>query len=120
MTFDARQATKAAEAQYSPFPFTDLVGNEHELPNPYMLNPAELREQLGLADNDSIESVDHKKILEVLSPGALKAIDDMAPIIQKQLIEAWVAHCGLELDDEGKGRSPSSPKKKAGKRSKRT
>lgn len=120
MAFDARQELATAEAEYTPFPFTDLEGVERELPNPYMLNPAELRADLGLEADADIDDVPPDQLIAVLLPDEWAAIWAMPPMVQKRLIEAWLEHCGLELDDEGKELSRSSDPGRTSKPSKPT
>lgn len=121
MVFKAQDALTAAEAEYSPFVFEDLDGETFELPNPYMLKPAELREELGLEPDEEIwGNADPTRIMEALSPGAWNAVQALPLIVQNQLIEGWMEHCGLDADDVGKAQSRSSATKKGAKRSKPT
>lgn len=121
--FDARAATEAAAAEYPPFPFVAMDGTEHELPNPYMLNTAELKNELGLgsdADDAELDGMDPDRVLEALAPGAWAAIQAMPLVTQRRLVEAWQDHIGMEDDEQGKEPSQSSGPNRAARRSKPT
>lgn len=101
MTFDAREATRAAEAEYPPYEFIDLEGLTHRLPHPLMVDP-------GLARRAQAGEIDGADMIRELSPGAAEAIDNMAPAVQRALLADWRASMGAELEELGKELEPSS------------
>ena len=101
MTFDAREATRAAEAEYPPYEFIDLEGNTHRLPHPLMV-------ESGLARRAQAGDITTAEMIEELAPGAGAAIDAMRPAVQRALLADWRASVGAELEELGKELEPSS------------
>ena len=120
MTFDARAQLANAQAEYTPFEFIDLDGETQELPNPYVMLPADLRDSLGIGPDDDLERFQQRDILAAVAGDAWAKVRDMPMITQKALLEAWSAHCGLEDDEEGKEPSDSSEPDPEGELSKPT
>ncbi len=106
--FDASAEMDALRTEFPSLPFKDLEGNQHELPNPYLMNPGEIRATLGLSEEDDIDEVDPKSIFRAFAPDALDAMERMPPLLQNRLIAAWLKSCGLELDEAGKSLVKSS------------
>lgn len=120
MTFDAREALKQAEIKHPPFEFIGMDGETYELPNPYLLRPAELRRQLGLEPDDDMVTVGPDEFLEKCVPEQWAAIQEMPLVVQNDIIDAWKKSIEFEDDDAGKESSPSSPRNRAERRSKPT
>ena len=102
MTFDAREATAAAEAAYPPFEFIGLDGEAYHLPHPLMVDPALVRKvNAGTITTD--------EMLAQLSPGAAAAIEAMKPVVQQQLVKAWREAIDPEVAELGKELQQLSP-----------
>ena len=102
MTFDAREATAAAEAAYPPFHFIGLDGADYYLPNPMMVDP-------GLAKQAQSGEITSDQLLEALAPESFLAIQAMKPAVQRELVTAWRAAISPDLEALGKELAPPSP-----------
>lgn len=111
MTFDAREATAAAEANYAPFQFIGLDGEAYYLPHPMMVNP-------GLARRAQAGEITNDQLLAELAPDAAKAIEAMLPVVQRDLVKAWRAAVDPDMEALGKELEPPSPTQPSGARSK--
>jgi hypothetical protein len=94
--FDAREALAAATDRHPPFRFTDLDGNDHEVPSPMLLTERHA-EMLATGDLASV--------FREVAPEAWGAIEALPLAVGAQLARAWLALGG----DLGKSLSPSSP-----------
>lgn len=111
MSFDARAAAKAAEANYPPFQFIGMDGEAYYLPHPMMVDPGLVRRaQAGDITND--------EMLRAMAPEAAAAIDQMMPVVQRQLVTAWRAAVDPSLEELGKELEQSSPTRRSGEPSK--
>ncbi len=113
MTFDAREATAAAEAAYAPFQFIGLDGEAYYLPHPMMVDP-------GLAKRAAAGEISNEELLAELAPDAVKAIDQMLPVVQRDLVKAWRAAVEPSVEELGKESTPPSETPPSAGRSKRT
>ena len=101
--FDARQETAAAEAQYQPFPFVGLDGEEYTLPHPLMLPAAQQR---ALQDIDRDPNRSHEEFLEEFYPDQWAAIGEMVPAVQMALLKAWNDRMADIADDQAEETDP--------------
>ena len=111
MTFDAREATAAAEANYAPFRFIGLDGETYSLPHPLMVDP-------GLARRAQAGEITNDQLLAELAPDAAKAIEAMLPVVQRDLVQAWRDAVDPDMEALGKELEPPSPTQPSEERSK--
>lgn len=112
VVFDARVEAEAAKVAYPPYPFVGLDGEAYELPNPYLLTTAEMKEALGIESAGDLENVNPIEVVEKLAgTGTWAAIEAMPASVQARLIEAWNDHCQATIGDDESGKEPpqSSP-----------
>lgn len=102
MTFDAREATAAAEAAYPPFHFIGLDGADYYLPHPLLVDP-------GLAKQAQAGQITSDQLLAALAPDSYLAIQAMVPAVQRELVTAWRANITPDLEALGKEPAPPSP-----------
>ena len=113
MTFDAREATAAAEAAYPPFPFIGMDGTTYHLPHPLTMKASLAKQaQAGLISFDDITAE--------IAPEAAAALDEMSVAAQRALVKAWRESIDPDVAPLGKELRPSSPTQKSGGPSKRT
>lgn len=113
MTFDAREATAAAEAAYAPFQFIGLDGEAYYLPHPMMVDP-------GVTKRVQSGEIANEDVLAIIAPDAKDAIEAMLPVVQTELVKAWRAQMEPEVEALGKGLAPPSPTPPSAGRSKRS
>lgn len=113
MTFDAREATAAAEAAYAPFQFIGLDGEAYYLPHPMMVDP-------GLARRAQAGEITNDQLLAELAPDAAQAIEQMLPVVQRELVKAWRAAVDPDVEALGKESPPPSPTPPSAERSSRS
>ncbi len=102
MTFDAREATRAAEATYKPWPFIGLDGETYYLPHPLMIPP-------GLVKRAQAGEISNEELVEAIAgTETAAALDAMPGGVQAELIRAWRADKNDELAQLGKELTPSS------------
>lgn len=105
MTFSARQAL--ADLDLRPFPFEDMDGVVHHLPNLKLLNANQLTKAL---DGDLEEA-----LKDVADQAALAALLAIPVGVQVQLGQAWMAHAeaapGESVDSSPSSASTASPSK---------
>lgn len=94
--FDAREALAAVTDRHPPFRFTDLDGNDHELPNPMLLTERHA---------EMMSRGDLSGVFREIAPDAWTAIEALPLAVGAELGRAWLALGG----DLGKSPSPSSP-----------
>lgn len=129
MVFDARAVAKEASADHPPFPFIDMDGKQHELPNPMLMPTDKLQkfQEVAIAAETIDGAVDPEgaatafdayveSVAELFGAELAAVLAGMPTMVMAQLIREWFDGS----DDEGKSPSPPSGPNRAARRSKPT
>lgn len=110
--FDPRQAFESARSEYTGFRFRSWDGEtEHELPNPLLDTPDEVRAKLGLGPDDDIEELDPVQGLRSMAPDAWDALMEMPLLARRLTLSGWMTHIGADdvLNDDGEDEAGKAP-----------